>query len=220
MATRDPSALETYDRLLAAASEVFCEVGYRQATLREICRRAKANVAAVNYYFRDKEQLYHAVLERAVQSCESLAQIDPKVTDSPEDKLRYFVRVLLDNMLGVDRPLQLLRLVAHELVEPTPALDLVIEKAVRPLNEIGRTIIAELLGPAATPEVVRDCTGSMFGQCAAYDHSQAVIQRLDHLDVHDPATIERLAEHVFQFSLGGIRAIAASHELAHTSEAR
>ncbi|MBW2127416.1 MAG: helix-turn-helix transcriptional regulator [Deltaproteobacteria bacterium] len=37
-----------------SACEVFAEKGYRAATIADICGRAKANVAAVNYYFGDK----------------------------------------------------------------------------------------------------------------------------------------------------------------------
>ena len=104
--------------------------------------------------------------------------------------------------------MQLLRLIAHEMVEPTPALDLAVEKAARPVNEILAAIVAELLGPAAEPTVVRDCAASIISQCSSYHHSEAIIQRLHQLNVHDPATIEQLAEHVYRFSLGGVRAIA------------
>jgi TetR/AcrR family transcriptional regulator, regulator of cefoperazone and chloramphenicol sensitivity len=61
----EPSSEESSDtekRLLDAAGEVFAEFGYRAATVRQICEKAGANVAAVNYYFRDKEGLYLAVL--------------------------------------------------------------------------------------------------------------------------------------------------------------
>ena len=155
---------ETNGRLLTAATEVFTEVGYRAATLREICRRAEANIAAVNYHFRDKEQLYAAVLDHAVASAgEGMTQITPPADDPPEQKLRHFIHKILDNMLGVDRPVQLLQLVAHEMVEPTPSLDQVVEKAARPINDILRTIVAELLGPAAETSCVRDCTASISG---------------------------------------------------------
>ena len=51
-------AKETRRRLLAAAAEVFAEKGFWEATHAEICRKAKANTAAVNYHFGTKECLY------------------------------------------------------------------------------------------------------------------------------------------------------------------
>ncbi|MGO9114663.1 MAG: CerR family C-terminal domain-containing protein [Thermoguttaceae bacterium] len=206
--SRDPRG-ETNERLLAAATEVFADVGYRAATLREICRRGNANIAAVNYHFRDKEQLYTAVLEQAVLNAgEGLAQIAPDQALPPKEKLQHFIQHLFRSLLGDDRPVQLLRLIAHEMVEPTPVLGLAVEKAARPVDEILAGIVTELLGPLAEPTLVRDCVSSIISQCSSYHHSEAIIQRLHQLNVHDPATIEQLAEHVYRFSLGGIRAIA------------
>jgi len=48
---------QTRARLLDAAREVFSEHSFQGATVREICRRAEANVAAVNYHFGNKEGL-------------------------------------------------------------------------------------------------------------------------------------------------------------------
>lgn len=208
---RVQNGVETTDRLLAAATEVFAEVGYRAATLREICQRARANIAAVNYHFGDKEQLYAVVLDRAVaEAGDGLALLRPDPGDPPERKLRHFIRQFLQNILGEDRPVHLLRLMSHEMVEPTPTLTLVIDKAIRPLNALLDAIVAELLGPAVGPRVIRDCAVSVLAQCSSYHQSQAVIQRLEQLAVHDPATIEHLADHIFRFSLGGIQALAAS----------
>ena len=56
----------TRQRVLDAAAQLFAERGFRKVTVREICRRARANVAAVNYHFRDKAGLYREVVEMAI----------------------------------------------------------------------------------------------------------------------------------------------------------
>ena len=60
--TADTNRKSTQDRILHAATKVFAEHGYKDATTRMICSEAKVNVALVNYYFRSKAELYKAVI--------------------------------------------------------------------------------------------------------------------------------------------------------------
>ena len=55
MTTNRSAGLETRGRLLDAAGAIFADKGFRDATTAEICRRAKANIAAVNYHFGSKD---------------------------------------------------------------------------------------------------------------------------------------------------------------------
>ena len=68
----EPASESTRAKLLDAAAEVFAEIGYHGATIREICARAGVNGALVNYHFGDKLELYAQTLERLV----SVARLD------------------------------------------------------------------------------------------------------------------------------------------------
>ncbi|MFN0009276.1 MAG: CerR family C-terminal domain-containing protein [Planctomycetota bacterium] len=203
-AAADPAART---RLLQAAGEVFAEQGFRSATVRAICARAGTNVAAVNYHFRDKESLYALVLENALQAAVERFPPDLGVTpeSSAEDRLRAFIRSLLLRMLGGGVPEWLSRLMAHEMIEPTRALDPLVERVLRPLFTRLVGIVGELLGPGADPEVVRLCARSVVGQCFFYRHAQEVIRRLQPGERIDASRIEDLADHITSFSLAGIR---------------
>src|SRR5205085_319722 len=86
----------TRERILDAAGEIFAERGFDAATIREICKRADANIAAVNYYYRDKECLYLEAVVRAHQW--RTKQFPLPTWDAampPEMKLADFISTLI-----------------------------------------------------------------------------------------------------------------------------
>ena len=61
-------------RLIVAATKMFADKGYANASTREICREAQVNVAAIHYYFEDKAGLYRAVFLLPVEQTIAASQ--------------------------------------------------------------------------------------------------------------------------------------------------
>jgi len=203
---------ETRQRLLEAALEVFAELGYRNATFREICRRAQANNAAVNYHFRDKENLYLEVLERELHTVTDSGLLDAiaRLEAPPEARLRAFIRQLLKGLLGETRPTRLLKLMSNEMIEPTPGIELMVRLGCHPLYDLLRSIIADLMGADADPRTVERCMQSVMAQCMGYHHGRPLLARIYGYDEYDDALIEEITEHIARFSLGGIAAATSA----------
>src|SRR5580692_4347987 len=91
------NSLETRRRLLDSAGEVFAEKGFANSTVREICKKAGANIAAVNYHFGDKQKLYLAVFADCRSHADRGPAPSPKL--SPEQRLREFIRQFLRHLL-------------------------------------------------------------------------------------------------------------------------
>ena len=208
--TDSPNKIGTEERLLEAAGEIFAKYGYRGATVRQICEKAKANLAAVNYYFRDKDGLYLAVMRYLHTTGTDIypPSLGLKPGANADHKLRAFIRSLLNRLLGEGRPNWHMKLAARELIEPTPALDVIVEEAIRPLSQELEFIVRELLGSEADDELVRLCMLSVVSQCGFYHHSRAVISRLYPDQKFGAVDIERLARHVTQFSLSAIKSLS------------
>jgi AcrR family transcriptional regulator len=78
----------TRDRIVEAAGEMFAEKGFDATTVRDICQRAEANIAAVNYYFGDKQRLYVEAVVRAHRWRMERAKLPEWTADTtPQQKL-------------------------------------------------------------------------------------------------------------------------------------
>jgi AcrR family transcriptional regulator len=196
---------ETRNRVIQAAGEVFAEIGFERATVREICARAEANIAAVNYHFGDKVGLYSEVLKEAVRKNQQDVIADVQDIADPEQALRSFVGSMLSKMCKAERPHWHVRAMMHEMAQPTPALNEVVQHVIRPNSRVFCAIVGKLLNRPPDDEVTRLCAASIIGQVMHQIHAGPVIATLwPDLKV-GPETLERIANHIADFSLAGLK---------------
>ena len=197
---------QTRARLLDAAREVFSEHSFQGATVREICRRAEANVAAVNYHFGSKEGLLAEALN--FSQLAALQKANLKADACPKIRLRLFLRDFMLMLLDEKNASAQCRIMARELADPTPALDQIVNEAIAPLHDFLGKLLREIAGDKISEAEVRRCVYSIFGQCQFYRNSHPVLQRLHPKLRYDHKEIDAIAEHITEFSLAGIKHLA------------
>jgi TetR/AcrR family transcriptional regulator, regulator of cefoperazone and chloramphenicol sensitivity len=217
--SRTPADRETRERLLAAATRLFADRGFKDVTVRQICRDADANVAAVNDHFCDKLGLYRAVLQSAI---DRMHETTDQARESgkgqpPESQLRTFISIFIRRLLD-DQTGTVHRLLTREMLDPTPALDAIIEQGVRPRMEFLRELIARMIGSDENDPRVLRSVASVSTQFAAY-MPNAIADRLA-VTERAPADADTIAEHLAQFTIAGIRAIAGQGRTQTTSHRR
>lgn len=200
----------TRERILDAAGKVFAERGFRAATVRQISRLAEANVALLHYYFKDKAGLYQAVLEDLFELGFREFPADTAAGGSAQQRLEAFIHGFLFRLLsprGWGGYEGKARLLTKEMADPSPLMDRMIERYLKPYKDLLAAVVAELLGPDAGPDLVRRCVVGVVGQCLHYAYAKPVMDRLEVSVESRDEDIAKLAEHVSQFSLGGIARI-------------
>jgi len=201
-------ANNTKGRLLDAAGEVFGAKGFHTASVREICQRADANIAAVNYHFGSKDKLYEAVVLEAFKFA---AVKEPNESDEAdgatvEERLFMFIHDLLQRRPGESGPAWHRKVMIKEIEEPGPALEAVVNKILRRRFDGLRQIMIELIPPPVDPLFLRLCQSSILAQCLYYHHRKApIVSMLHGTEDFSPADIERIARHITDFSLTAIR---------------
>lgn len=198
---------ETRARLLEEGRRLFAAKGFRRVTVREICTAAGANVAAVNYYFGDKLGLYREVLDGAIavmlQTTERAREAGEGGT--PEQKLRAFIRVFLQR-IGQAKDPWIHQMMTHEMAEPTDALDEVVRRVIAPRIDYMRELVADILDVGTADDRVLRCVLSVQSQFHAA-MANPVSKRLVPGFTGDPEAVDRLAQHIADFSIGGIRSL-------------
>jgi TetR/AcrR family transcriptional regulator, regulator of cefoperazone and chloramphenicol sensitivity len=199
----------TREKLMEAAEQVFAELGYYKATVREICQRAGANVAAVNYTFGDKLGLYTETLREALRAS-PLAQVAAamEAASSPEELLRGVIRVRLQSLCGNEQRDRAFQIVMHELSQPTPAMNRVIDEAMRPVYARMLKAVGTLIGRPPEHPKTRLCSNSVVGQVLFYKFAQPVLSRLQPELNLTPENLDQIADHIMEFSMAALAEMA------------
>jgi AcrR family transcriptional regulator len=199
----------TRDRLLNEAETLFARKGYHAVSIREITSAADSNIAAVNYHFGNKHNLYLDVfrlriIPRAMRvkayferSIEGEKPLDPATCISA------LARAFIEGPLTDEERQRQLQLMTKEISQPTEAFDLLADRVMKPF--IGKVI--ETLGPFMDrrddPEKVVLNVMSVFFMVIHINFARNAVTRVTGRE-YDDEFRERLVRHIQEFALYGV----------------
>ena len=211
-----PRAQRTRERLIEAAGAVFASRGYRGATMREIAERADANLAAAHYHFGSKQELYREVARECFERLEARLAAHGTVVPQPaadagRDALVELLRVRVGALLAtvLDPQDRHATLMLREMADPSAMLPFMVQRWIDPLRRDTERILAAL-APGLDAAAIARCTRSVVPQGFFYRSHRAALLRMMGLRAYPAGFVDEVADHIVDFTLGGLEALARS----------
>ena len=202
--------VESRQRLLVAAEKLFAERGFASVCVRDLVSEAKVNIAAVNYYFGSKENLYLETLRYSFRnSRQALPKLETLLKDAKmagtkeaaEEAIRRYVEELMRIIFISGETSCHTDLMAHEMSNPTQALDIVVEEFISPIFKI-LVALVELLRPdLAEAKEANLAAMSILGQCLNYSLALPITLKLLKKSQMTSAFVKKLSKQISDFSL-------------------
>jgi len=195
-------AAVTRRRLLDSAIHVFAERGYRQGTLREICRRAGVNGAMANYHFGSKSGLHRAALRESFVRSRREAPVDVRrrpPSNPAEGRARLY-----EVVQGMARGLHARRgsphsiLLFREMTEPSAALDELVDDFVRPRFSAVRDAI-RAMAPDLSEREATWLSMAVVAQIVYHRAAGPVALRLLGARAYGPTVVREVVDHGISF---------------------
>jgi AcrR family transcriptional regulator len=213
LSKRPDERSDTRSDLLEAAGHVFAEQGFDRATGKEICARAGANGAAINYYFGGMERLHAAVLEEAnrrILSLEALSAALAGLTD-PREQLRIVIELAVDKLTSPVSSAWAFAVLGREIVAPSAAMEALRDTQAAPKARIIRSIVGRLMElDEDHPAVARACLNIVAPMLMLVVADRGTLKRVLPALGLTRADAPALARHMFAYAMAGIAATAQS----------
>jgi len=215
--------VDTKDRILDVAEEIFAEKGYSATSMRTITSRANVNLAAVNYHFGSKAQLYHAVFQRRVapmnrERIQALESLEQQAGDTPlelDDILRAFVEPALKASMNPQQGgANFIKLLGRTHAEPGPEVHDFLPLLYDEVKNRYRSALAKALPDLSQEELswrVHFVIGTIAFTLAGTD----ALEMIESCRYCDPGDIEGIIQRLLPFLKGGLSAPSAqpSHSI-------
>lgn len=200
---------DTRAALLNVAEKLFLSKGYENVRIREITDAARVNVAAVNYHFNGKDNLYRTVLRRrlrdiAKRRIDRINQVFINSPSTPElsEIIDAFVRSFFDDVSASADHKRHLAMVYREMSPDAVAPDLVASELATPINSCLRKAIMQSR-PQISSSHAAFCASSITGQVLHFIFMRDIFRPLVD-SATDIEYIEIIIQHIKEFSLRGI----------------
>jgi AcrR family transcriptional regulator len=199
----------TRERLLDEAEALFAERGFDGVSVREITAKASCNLAAVNYHFGNKKNLYVEVFRsRWVPRARRLQEHFRKNLNSqepplPSDVARALAGAFLVGPMSDEERKRHHQLMSRELGGPTEAFELVADEIMRPfLKELAHMLRAGLPGEIERESLMLKLL-SIFSMVLYFNFAREAVSRITGRQ-YDQSFKELLVEHIVEFVQKGL----------------
>jgi AcrR family transcriptional regulator len=196
------------ERLLDTAEALFLEKGYENVSVRELTGAANTNVAAINYYFQSKENLYRESVRRRLSSVANDLISDMKKEIYGEETLdlrkiiKIYVTEYMSHVLTVKEAGRFIEAISRDMSEGGIITDILIEELVAPVHMILKEAISRVR-PDIPEEKVSLYIISIGGQMFHFIRAREIIKRMMRQD-YSKEFINRIIEHIVDFSFNGM----------------
>jgi AcrR family transcriptional regulator len=192
---------DTRERLVAAASELFAQLGYDGTSIRMITDRARANLGAITYHFGTKEGLYEHVFDVKIEPLRSHMVAAVGTEGSPLDRVDRFVRALFQYL---QRHPTLPRLIIQHLASNLPLL-----RSVRTTMLGNIKHLAAVIGEGQQDGSIRHgdpilMALSIGSQPLFLSLVREALREGAAIDQDDPDTVREIEDSVVQFVIAGL----------------
>ncbi len=201
LAEATPAELDTPAALLAAGKKLFSRYGYEGASVRAITSEAGANLGAITYHFGSKKTLYNRVVEACVSP---LAGRIESALGRPLpllERLELVVHAYFDHF--AENP-ELPNLMLQELVAGGGPP----EAAGPTMRRIYGLLLEEVRAGQAAGEIREGdpvlLVMSLISQPIFPMLAREPVRMLAGIDMRDPTTRERVAQHVAAVARAGL----------------
>jgi AcrR family transcriptional regulator len=197
---------DTPSRLLEVARALFAERGYEGTSVRDIAEAADANLAAVGYHFGSKEGLYQQVLKSQVEPLAERIEGVCGTPAAPLDKMEAIVRAVFEHIRV--RP-QMPPLIARELAAGREVNAALVDTFRRVMPAVVGVITAGQREGAIRPGDPVLIALSVMSQPIYFNIGRKIIGAVSGVDILDPATSARMADHAAAVIRAGVAGPAA-----------
>jgi len=199
---------KTQIKIIEAAEREFSERGFHGASIRDITSKAGANVAAINYHFGSKEELFIAMIRYRIEPVNKirLEMIEDELAQNhgAPIKLERLIEILIRPLFRFfnkgSRSRHFMRAMVRGMSEDSQfrvALrkDVLADLIQRFRKELGRTLVN------ASPDQVDHCFALIASTLSGViQHRQDAANAKKRIDFPD-------ADKLIAFVVGGIRAV-------------
>ena len=198
----------TKNKIISAALEEFAEHGYHAATIRNICRRAGVNIAAINYHFSGKAELYRRALEMTFAfkpplPCGEKVQSDSDLRAVMQDWVKTFL------YRGADKKtpgsLLMKKIAHHEMLNPSEIFNEIIEVYFKPDVFSLESILRKGLPQDTSDKEIKIRVFSTLGSCMFYFFHGRCIEKICAEGDFIQDNLDMIVDHITAQSLLGLK---------------